>query len=250
MLPFDSTPANVESALEPTFGSARRLNVSATSCVVIWVPSSNFTPWRILNVHTLPSWLGFQPVAICGCRVRLRSENTRNWPFIPSTASPPSSEILTGSIAAAGDTIPARIVPPGLGAWVWGGDTLVTSGRAQPAITTPSAEIDMPSAVPRRMNSRRPMRSDANSSIRWFSTSPTDLRTASDRSLAFKPLKGSDTRLQLPHSQQTLRSRALSKSTQDRHTRNSRFRVVHDLVTGDTGCCITIRSWHYDCQER
>jgi hypothetical protein len=56
----------VESALDPTLGSASRLKVAATSCARIEVPSVNRTPRRILKVQTLPSLLGFQLVAITG----------------------------------------------------------------------------------------------------------------------------------------------------------------------------------------
>ena len=72
--PFDSTPVNAESALEPVSGSACRLNVAATSSAVIGSPFWNFTPCLILNVHCEPSAFGFQLSASRGTGVRSRSE--------------------------------------------------------------------------------------------------------------------------------------------------------------------------------
>ena len=71
--PLDSTPLNADKALEPLSGSACRLNVAATSSVVIGLPLWNFTPWRILNVHCEPSSFGFQLSA--------RRGTASSWPF-------------------------------------------------------------------------------------------------------------------------------------------------------------------------
>ena len=72
--PFDSTPVNADSALEPLSGSAWKLNVAATSSAVIGLPSWNFTPWRILNVHCEPSAFGFQLSASRGIGLSSLSE--------------------------------------------------------------------------------------------------------------------------------------------------------------------------------
>ena len=72
--PLESTPVKAESALEPVSGSACRLNVAATSSAVIGLPSWKFTPWRILNVHCVPSSLGFQLSASRGTALSSWSE--------------------------------------------------------------------------------------------------------------------------------------------------------------------------------
>ena len=128
------------------------------------------------------------------------------------------------------DSRPDR--PSRLGAWVWGGETLVTSGRAHPAITTPSAESDMPSAVPRRMNSRRPIRSDAKLVDQMVLDLPC---RPADR---LGSLVGAQTRQRQHPSGCLIANRRcgpahFAKSTQDRHTRNSRFRTVQHLVTAE-----------------
>src|SRR3954467_9477905 len=75
---FESTPAKVDSAFEPFFGSDSALIEAATSSAVMGVPSWNFTPWRILKVHTLPSAFGFQLSASRGWSWSLLSDHDRN----------------------------------------------------------------------------------------------------------------------------------------------------------------------------
>ena len=100
--PLDRTPPNADSADEPLFGSASRLIVAATSSAVIGVPSWNLTPWRILNVHTDASSFGVQLSASRGWASSLALDHTRYSPAWPSTARPPSSATLTGSMAPDG----------------------------------------------------------------------------------------------------------------------------------------------------
>ena len=111
--PFESTPANVDSALEPLFGSDSALIEAATSSAVMGVPSWNLTPWRILNVQTLPSAFGFQLSASRGWSCSLLSDQTRNSPVCDMMPRPPSSATLSGSISVDGPgDMPSFSVPP------------------------------------------------------------------------------------------------------------------------------------------
>ena len=108
------TPLNADSAAEAFLGSASRLMLATTSSALIGVPSWNFTPWRILNVHTDASALGSQLSASRGTALSLASDQTRYSPGWHSTAAPPSSATVIGSIADAGALMPTLTVPPGL----------------------------------------------------------------------------------------------------------------------------------------
>src|SRR3954454_8589495 len=189
---FDSTPARVDSALEPFFGSASALIEAATSCAVIGVPSWNFTPWRILNVHTLPSELGFQLSARRGCSCSLLSDHERNSPVCDMTPRPPSSATLMGSISVVGPgDMPSFSVPPGLTATSL--PPALTAVSAPPPLLVlllpvphaltrnPRTGTDMPITVPRRTNSRRLRRPAVYSSMTWFSSSLLCARIASTR---------------------------------------------------------------------
>src|SRR3954452_9744004 len=193
--PFDSTPPRVDSALEPFFGSDSALIEAATSCAVIGVPSWNFTPWRILNVHTLPSELGFQLSARRGCSCSLLSDHERNSPVCDMTPRPPSSATLMGSISVVGPgDIPSLSVPPDLTATslppAWTAVSVPPPPPLLLLLPVPHAAarkltsgIDMPTTVPRFMNSRRLSRPALYSSIRWFSSSLRSARIASTRRL-------------------------------------------------------------------
>src|SRR6185436_6533212 len=167
---LESTPANVDKAFEPFFGSDSALIDDATSSAVMGVPSWNLTPWRILNVQTLPSEFGFQLSARRGCSCSLLSDHDRNSPLWDMTPRPPSSATLIGSISVVGPgDMPSFSVPPGL-----------TATSLPPALTAVSAlppllvlvlllpvphaaarklttGIDIPITEPRRTNSRRLM---------------------------------------------------------------------------------------------
>src|SRR5215468_5287924 len=62
----DSVPPKTDSAFDELFGSDWVLKLYTTSSTVNGVPSLNFTPCRILNVHTEASAFGLQPVASHG----------------------------------------------------------------------------------------------------------------------------------------------------------------------------------------
>ena len=181
--PFDRTPANTESAFEAPSGSARRSIVATTSSAVRSWPSWNLTPWRILNVQTEPSALGFQLSARRGRSLSLSSDQVRYSPDWPSTARAPSLLTITGSSAPAGARMPVRIVPPGSGGSVWGGSTFATSSRSTPQAEArkPASETDMPTTVARATNSRRLIVPARYSSMRWFSSSVLRARIASTR---------------------------------------------------------------------
>src|SRR3954470_7473219 len=193
--PFDSTPPRVDSALEPFFGSDSALIEAATSCAVIGVPSWNFTPWRILNVHTLPSELGFQLSARRGCSCSLLSDHERNSPVCDMTPRPPSSATLMGSISVVGPgDMPSFSVPPGLTATSLPPactavpeppppPVLLLSPVPQAAARNLTSGIDMPITEPRRMKSRRLRCPERYSSMRWFSSSLLWARIASTRRL-------------------------------------------------------------------
>src|ERR1700755_789359 len=135
---LDSTPANVESAFEPLFGSDSALIEDATSSAVMGVPSWNLTPWRILNVHSLPSALGFQLSASRGCSWSLLSDQDRNSPLCDMTPRPPSSATLIGSISVGGPgDMPSLSVPPGL-----------TATSLPPALTAVLAPVLLPPPPP------------------------------------------------------------------------------------------------------
>ena len=184
--PFDSTPLNAESALEPLSGSACRLNVAATSAAVIGVPSWNFTPCLILNVHCDPSRFGFQLSARRGTGLRLRSEKIRNSPDWLSVASAPWLLTLIGSRSLPGVCRPVRSVPPFLTAALFASSPLELELEPPDFSPEPHAVArkvtsgtDIPTTAPRRMNSRRPMWPARYSSMMWFSSSLRCARTAS-----------------------------------------------------------------------
>src|SRR3954467_14999968 len=187
---FERTPANVDSAFEPFFGSDSALIEDATSSAVMGVPSWNLTPWRILNVQTLPSALGFQLSASRGCSCSLLSDHERNSPLWDMRPRPPSSATLIGSISVVGPgDMPTFSVPPGLTATSL--PPAFTAVSAPPpllllllpvphaAATKLTSGIDMPITLPRRMNSRRLTRPALYSSMRWFSSSLLCARIAS-----------------------------------------------------------------------
>ncbi len=161
--PFDSTPVNAESALEPLSGSACRLKVAATSSAVIGLPSWNFTPSRILNVHCEPSSLGFQLSASRGTAVSFESEKIRYSPDCPSVPSAPWLLTLIGSRSEPGSCRPDRTVPPFLTAASF--DSAPEVPLEPPSLSPlphalarkPTRGSDIPTTAPRRMNSRRPM---------------------------------------------------------------------------------------------
>ena len=68
--PFDSTPLNADSALEPFFGSARRSIDATTSSAFSTCPLWNFTFGRSLKVQTVPSSFGFHDKASIGRSIR------------------------------------------------------------------------------------------------------------------------------------------------------------------------------------
>ena len=158
--PFDSTPVNAESALPPVLGSAWKLNVAATSCAVIGLPSWNFTPWRILNVHCEASALGSQLSASRGTALSSRSEKIRYSPDCPRMARAPWFWTMIGLRSLPGIWSPVLRAPP-----VWMSSLLTGAppvlGSFSPLphalARNPTSGSDIPMTVPRRMNSRRPM---------------------------------------------------------------------------------------------
>ena len=71
-VPGERTPPSAESALDAFFGSTSVSNVVLTSFAVIVAPLWKVTPWRILNVHSVPSALGDQLSASVGYELELR----------------------------------------------------------------------------------------------------------------------------------------------------------------------------------
>ena len=140
--------------------------MAATSSAVIGVPSWNLTPWRILNVHTLPSAFGFQLSASRGWSFSLLSDHDRNSAVCDMMPRPPSSATLIGSISVAGPgDMPSFSVPPAR--TVTSLPPASTAVPPPPALVlvflpvphalarNPTAESDIPITVPRRMKSRR-----------------------------------------------------------------------------------------------
>ena len=129
-------------------------------------PLWNFTPWRILNVHTSAVELGVQLVASTGCSVRCWFEKARYSPVWPSMSRPPWSATVSGLIVAVGTTIPALIVAPAAPApeldEVLGVEELELP---QAEMTAPSTGSDIPTTAPRRRKSRRESRPAAYSSM-------------------------------------------------------------------------------------
>jgi hypothetical protein len=117
------------------------------------LPSWNFTPWRILKVHTSAVELEDQLVASTGRRVSVWSESVRYSPVWPSMSRPPWSEMVTGLIAAAGVVIPTLIVAPEAPA----ADDDEGDGLDEPqaARIPPSTGAEIPTSAPRRRSSRR-----------------------------------------------------------------------------------------------
>ena len=153
-------PVKADSAADALSGSARRLIDAATSSDVISLPSWNLTPWRILNVHTDASSFGVQLSARRGTALSSESDQTRYSPAWPSTARPPSSATVIGSIAPAGLLIAAVTLPPFCTDWdCWSELVVVPPPPSSPdphaLARKPIAPVDMPSTVPRRTNSRR-----------------------------------------------------------------------------------------------
>ena len=96
----------------PTFQPYAK-NRAATSSAVIGVPSWNLTPWRILNVQTLPSAFGFQLSASRGWSCSLLSDHDRNSAVCDMMPRTPSSATLIGAISVAGPgDMPSFSVPP------------------------------------------------------------------------------------------------------------------------------------------
>jgi len=159
--PFDNTPVNADSAFEPLSESACRLNVAATSSAVRGLPSWNFTPWRILNVHWEPSRLGFQLSASRGTGLSWLSEKMRYSPDCPRTASAPALLTLIGSRSLPGICSPARRVPPSLTFALFASfpelELSVSSPLPHAVARKLSSGSDIPTTAPRRMNSRRRM---------------------------------------------------------------------------------------------
>ena len=93
-----------------------------TSSAVSAAPLWNFTPWRILNVHTSAVELGVQLVASTGLRVRVWSDRHRYSPVWASMSRPPWSATVTGLIAAVGTMIPTLMVAPDLPAELLGAE--------------------------------------------------------------------------------------------------------------------------------
>src|SRR5436305_657262 len=154
-------------ALDAFIGSASRLIEAATSSAVIGVPSLNFTPWRILNVHTLASLLADQLVASHGFSCWF-SSTQRNSPVYESIAMPPRSLTVIGSGASVGVRIDTRTVPPGLPPPPLLATAPLVDDPLEPpqAVTiAESSGMDMPTTAPRRKNSRRSIRPAVNSSM-------------------------------------------------------------------------------------
>src|SRR4029079_13859549 len=96
VFPGDRTPPSAESALDAFFGSTSDSNVVLTSFAVKVAPLWKVTPWRILNVHSVPSALGDQLSASRGSSSSFALENERNSPVEPSSPAPPSSLTMRG----------------------------------------------------------------------------------------------------------------------------------------------------------
>src|SRR2546423_14392330 len=106
-------------------------------------PLWNFTPFRSLNVQTVPSLLGFQLSASIGSRRSFRLlSKMRNSPVWLSMVSPPASATVSGLTAAAGVTMATRSVPPRLA----GPAALVPDDEDEPhaARIAPSRGTDIP----------------------------------------------------------------------------------------------------------
>ena len=140
--------------------------MKATSSAVRLEPSWNFTPCRILKVHTEASEFADHDVASLGCRCRFWSDHTRYSLAWPSTARPPSSATFSGSIAPAGEMTATVILPPFLVPVV-----VVPVDVPQAARMAPMLGRLRPSTVARRTNSRRDREPLSKLSIRWLSSS-------------------------------------------------------------------------------
>ncbi len=158
-----------------------------TSSAVSGAPPWNFTPWRILKVHTSPAALGDQLSASTGVSLSCWSDRHRYSPVWASMSRPPWSATVSGLIEAVGTTMPALITAPDepapvLPPVVAGVVEVLELPHAE--ITAPRMGSEMPTTVPRTSKSRREIRPAANSSMMWLAISPWPARSWSSRSLS------------------------------------------------------------------
>src|SRR3954452_12804941 len=106
--PADSTPLYDDSACE--FLVSSRLKVATTSSAESGVPSWNFTPWRILNVHDLAPLDDFHEVASRGRSTEFLSAKTSCSPARWVGPIAPSDCSNGGSSEPSGITPPKRSV--------------------------------------------------------------------------------------------------------------------------------------------
>src|SRR6266705_2187038 len=167
-------PPKIDSAFEEPFGSHWDLKLYMTSSTVIGLPSLNFTPWRILKVHTVASALGFQLSASHGWYFRWWSVKTRNSPTWSMHSMPPWSAMVIGLMAAVGTTAPTLIVAPLLPAGVEAG--LGGAELPHAARMPPSSGNDSPAAVPCRRKALLDRHPATNSSMTCSWIGPRPLR--------------------------------------------------------------------------
>src|SRR3954452_5183035 len=181
---------------------ARRSIVATTSADVNGVPSCHFTPWRRLNVHTLPSAFGAHFSASIG-RTSPASASTRYSKHVVTGQYVPRSAMATGSRGPAGVWATIRKVPPCLmlaaaavppGAVVPPAAVVPADAVVPPVVafeplleSLPHAEMIAaitgrlrPIIEPRRRKSRRAIRPCAYASIVSSSIGVTFLRTRSN----------------------------------------------------------------------
>jgi hypothetical protein len=168
----ERTPLNAESADDPTFGSLSIFIVATTSSTVSGLPSCHFTPWRIVNSHSLALPVCFQAVARRGWRdvsaMRLHSVSPASW----AVKMPPWSKRNTGSTSAVGTAQPRRNVPPRFtGPAAAEAPVLVLFAELPPqaASSVPIDDADRPATVARTISWRRVSRPARTSSTRWYS---------------------------------------------------------------------------------
>ncbi len=147
-------------------------------------PPWNFTPWRILNVHTSPAALADQLCASTGTRLSDWVDRQRYSPVWASMSRPPWSATVSGLIAAVGTTMPALIVAPlepvPVPPPVWVDEVELEPPQA--VMMAPRMGSERPTTVPRLRKSLREILPAANSSMMWFAMSPWPARNWSSRS--------------------------------------------------------------------
>ena len=157
--PCERTPWNDDRAADTVLGSSRMFIVDTTSSAPNGLPSWNVTPWRRLNVHTVPSAFGDHFSASTGRSERSLLTQTRYSATCCAMAIEPVSYMVVGSTATIGDAMVILSVPPALGTAEALADALVSVvPPPQAASSRPMAVADNPTTVARTRSCRRVMR--------------------------------------------------------------------------------------------